>query len=563
MTVQARRRTRERARIDAPVDAPIDAPPIDTAASGGTPRSSQQPREPAHAHPSDSSWMPDIKAGMVVFLVAVPLCLGVALASGAPMLSGIVTGVVGGLLVSWLSGSQLMVSGPAAGLTAIVLAAITQLGSFPAFLTAVVLAGLLQIGLRFLRAGIIAYYFPSSVIKGMLAAIGLILILKQIPYALGIGSEVFESDAFSVNGGNTFSVIGDAIRAVHPGVALLSAVSMLLLVLWDKPLLAPAKKVMPGPLAVVLLGIAMSAVLARLSPALAVPAGALVTLPVPDSVGDLAGYLTFPDWSALGNPAVWTVALTLAIVASIETLLSLEATDKLDPYKRTASADRELLAQGIGNTICGLVGGLPMTGVIVRSSANIQAGGRTRKASFVHGLLLLVAVVAAPVLLNMIPLATLAAVLIFIGFKLAHPKLFASAYRAGLKQLAPFVITVVAILLTDLLVGIAIGLAVGAFFILLNNYRYSYSYHREESADHHRVDIRLSEDVSFLNKASIRRMLNELPDDAVVTIDGSASTHIDSDVIEIIHDFRETAETKNITLRLVAIPQPLAAAANH
>jgi MFS superfamily sulfate permease-like transporter len=557
MTVQARRRTRDRARIDAPIDAP---------------RRNEQPQHekhqqpappPVHAHAQGSTLVPDVKAGLVVFLVAVPLCLGVALASGAPMLSGIVTGVVGGLLVSWLSGSQLMVSGPAAGLTAIVLAAITQLGSFPAFLTAVVLAGLLQIGLRFLRAGIIAYYFPSSVIKGMLAAIGLILILKQIPYALGIGTEVFESSAFAVNGGNTFSVVGDAIRAVHPGVALLSAVSMLLLVLWDRPLLARAKKLLPGPLAVVLLGVGMSALLAALAPSLAVPAGALVTLPVPDSVGDLAGYLTFPDWSALANPAVYTVALTLAIVASIETLLSLEATDKLDPYKRTASADRELLAQGIGNTICGLIGGLPMTGVIVRSSANIQAGGRTRMASFFHGVFLLVAVIAAPRLLNMIPLATLAAVLVYTGFKLAHPRLFVSAWRAGTKQVAPFVVTVVAILLTDLLVGIAIGLTVGAFFILLNNYRTSYSYHRDESADHHRVDIRLSEDVSFLNKASIRRMLHELPDDAVVTIDGSASTHVDADVVEIIHDFRETAECKGITLRLVAIPAPLAAAAHH
>jgi MFS superfamily sulfate permease-like transporter len=503
----------------------------------------------------DGHWASDLRAGLVVFLVALPLCLGVALASGAPLLAGLITGVVGGLLVSQLSGSQLMVSGPAAGLTAIVLAAITELGSFSAFLVAVAIAGVLQIVLGFARAGIIAYYFPSAVIKGMLAAIGLILILKQIPYALGYGIEVFESDAFRVaGGGNTFTELLRALGSLHLGAVLLSVTSMLVLVALDRPALKKVKKVAPGALVVVLLGVGANALFTAVAPGLAIPAAGLVNLPVPDSVGALGEYLMFPDWSALANPAVYTIAVTIALVASIETLLSLEATDKLDPYKRTTPANRELLAQGIGNTVCGLVGGLPMTGVIVRSSANIDAGGKTRWASFSHGLLLLVAVASIPALLNRIPLATLAAVLIYTGYKLANPGLWRDAYRIGPKHLAPFAVTVVAILMTDLLVGIGIGIVVAVFFILLNNYRVAYFYHREESEDHHTVRITLSEDVSFLNKASILSLLNELPPDSTATIDGSKSHHIDTDVIEIIREFQSRAPLKNITLRLVGIP---------
>jgi MFS superfamily sulfate permease-like transporter len=503
----------------------------------------------------EGHWASDFRAGLVVFLVALPLCLGVALASGAPLLSGLITGVVGGLLVSKLSGSQLMVSGPAAGLTAIVLAAITELGSFSAFLVAVAIAGVLQIALGYAKAGIIAYYFPSSVIKGMLAAIGLILILKQIPYALGYGIEVFESSTFRVaGGGNTFTELARALGSLHLGAVTLSAVSLLLLVAWDRPAFARAKKLMPGALAAVLLGLAGNALFGAVAPALAIPAKGLVTLPVPDSLGALAEYVTLPDWSALANPAIFTVAVTIALVASIETLLSVEATDKLDPYKRTTPANRELVAQGIGNTVCGLVGGLPMTGVIVRSSANIDAGGKTRWASFIHGTFLAVAVVSIPALLNRIPLATLAAVLIYTGYKLANPRLWADAYRIGMKHLVPFAVTVIAILMTDLLVGIGIGVVVAVFYILLNNYRVAYFYHREESADHHNIRITLSEDVSFLNKASILRLLDELPPHSTATIDGSKSQHIDTDVIEIIREFAQRAPLKHVTLRLIGIP---------
>jgi len=522
--------------------------------------SSRRPQAPALPAPPEpqgfaATWKADVRAGLVVFLVALPLCLGVALASGAPLMSGVVTGVVGGLVVSRLSGSQLMVSGPAAGLTAIVLAAITELGSFQAFLAAVVLAGLLQLVLGWARAGIIAYYFPSSVIKGMLAAIGLILILKQIPYALGSGIEVFESASFRVTGGgNTFTELARAPGSLHAGAFGLSLLSLLVLVAWDRPALAKAKRLVPGALVAVLLGVGGNALFALAVPALTIPATGLVNLPVPEGVGALGEYLTFPDWSAFTRPAVYTVAVTVALVASIETLLSLEATDKLDPHKRTTPANRELLAQGIGNTVCGLVGGLPMTGVIVRSSANIDAGGKTRWASFFHGALLATAVLSVPALLNRIPLATLAAVLIYTGYKLANPRLFADAYRIGWKHLVPFAVTVVAILLTDLLVGIGIGVAVAGAFILVNNYRTAYFLHREESADHHRVRITLSEDVSFLNKASILRLVNELPEHSVVTIDGTRSEHIDTDVVEILREFEQRAPLKHIALRLVGIP---------
>ena len=539
---------------------------------GRPPSRPSAPKPPATVeaapHALDASfranWRADLTSGAVVFLVALPLCLGVALASGAPLFSGIITGVVGGLVVSRLSGSQLMVSGPAAGLTAVVLAAITELGSFDVFLMAVVLAGLMQVGLRFAKAGIIAYYLPSSVIKGMLAGIGLILILKQIPYALGLGLEVFESTGFVQPDGNTtFSAITAALAKVQPGALLISAVSLAILVLWDRPAMRAVKRAAPAPLVLVLLGVALNFAFRALVPALGIPDAGLVQLPVPRDVNDFVGQLAFPDFSQIGSAAVWRVAVTVALVASLETLLSLEATDKLDPYKRSSPANRELLAQGVGNTLAGLLGGLPMTGVIVRSAANIDAGGRTRWASFFHGAMLLGAVAMIPGLLNMIPLATLAAILLYTGFKLANPRTLRDAYRIGWSYLIPFVVTVAAILLTDLLVGIAVGVAVGTFFILRNNYRTAFFYQRSETADHHTVRITLSEDVSFLNKASILQLLNELPDGSTAVIDGSRSQHIDYDVVEILRDYETTARTRGITLRLVGIPDAPAVAGAH
>ena len=513
-----------------------------------------------------ATWRQDLRAGLVVFLVALPLCLGIALASGAPLMSGLVTGVIGGLVVARLSGAQLLVSGPAAGLTAIVVAAIAQLGSFPSFLLAVVLAGLMQIVLSVLRAGVIGYFFPSSVIKGMLAGIGIILVVKQLPYAFGAGLATVGAggaDGAVAGEAGALGTIGAAIASLRPAALALTLVSLALLVAWDHPRLARAKKLLPAPLLLVALGVAGNLLLGRVAPSLALPPEALVQLPALTSAAALAGVLTFPDWSALANPAVWTVAVTLALVASLETLLSLEATDKLDPLKRRSPANRELMAQGVGNTLAGLVGGLPMTGVIVRSAANVDAGGRTWRASLFHGAMLAVAVVLAAGVLNLIPLATLAAILIYTGYKLARPSLFVEAARVGRAYLLPFAATVAAILATDLLIGITVGVVVATVFLLCESYRNAYFLHREESEDHHRVRLELAEEVTFLNKARIHAILHELPTGTVVTVDGSASKHIDHDVVEILHEFRTTAAAKDVTLRLVGIPSPTAPAGAH
>jgi MFS superfamily sulfate permease-like transporter len=544
--------------VDAPAGPPADRPPREQRAAAAT------ATRPSLDESFGATWRHDLPAGLVVFLVALPLCLGIALASGAPLLSGLVTGIVGGVLVSRLSGSQLLVSGPAAGLTAIVLAAITELGSFGVFLVAVVLAGAIQVALGVLRAGIIGYFFPSSVIRGMLAAIGLILILKQLPYAFGAGVEPFEADAFkNPSGGNSLTAIADAVGSALPLAIVISVLSLLVLVFWGKVAPAGLRRLVPAPLVVVLLGVIGAALAAAFVPGLALPATAMVNIPVPDSMGELASLLAFPDWSAIGSGAVWRVALTIGIVASLETLLSLEATDKLDPFKRNSPANRELLAQGIGNMVAGAVGGLPMTGVIVRSAANIGAGGRTWRSSFIHGTMLLVAVVAIPTLLNYIPLAALAAILLYTGFKLANPQQFREAWSVGPKYLVPFVVTVAAILATDLLVGICIGLVVGTFFVLRDDYSHAYSYDIEESPDHRRVRLTLAEHVTFLNKARINQVLHELPQGSTVTVDAMRTRHIDHDVVELLHEFEQNARARGITLRMVGVPQPAAIGGAH
>ena len=505
-----------------------------------------------------ATWRSDLRAGLVVFLVALPLCLGVALASGAPLMAGIITGVVGGVIVSRLSGSQLMVSGPAAGLTAIVAAAILEVGSFPAFLAAVFLAGLIQLVLWRLRAGVIAHFFPSSVIKGMLAAIGLTLILKQLPYALGAVIPSGDVDEGAALG--TIDAIVAAASNIHPSALVIAVLGFTILTVWNWPAFRKAKAILPAPLVVVVVGVIVSLIAAAAAPSVALTREALVSLP---TSGGVRGFIAMPEWSALTNPVVLKVAVTIAIVASLETLLSLEATDKLDPLKRRSSADRELMAQGIGNTLAGLVGGLPMTGVIVRSAANVDAGGRTWRSSFFHGLLLAVAVLSVAKFLNYIPLAALAAILIHTGLKLAHPSAMRAAFRMGPHYAITFFATIGAILLTDLLKGIAVGLAIGAFFVLLESYANAYFAQREESEDHHRVKLHLAEEVSFLNKASIAKALDELPEGCVATVDGSRSRYIDRDVIELLHEFRERALLKNVTLRLVGIPALTVATSHH
>lgn len=503
----------------------------------------------------------DLPSGLVVFLVALPLCLGIALASGAPLFSGIITGIVGGIVVGLLSGSHLSVSGPAAGLTVIVLAAITELGSFEAFLLAVVLAGVIQILMGLFKAGIIGLYFPSSVIKGMLTAIGLILILKQIPHFLGVDQEAFGVSQYSDgHGHNTFTNFFASLQHIQPGALLVGVISLLILIVWERPFIKKQSwsKIVPGALVAVVFGILLNAGLSMAMPGWTIETSHLVNLPIFNGGSEGAEQLlTLPDFSAILNPLVWKTALVIALIASLETLLSIEAVDKLDPHKRRTPQNRELKAQGVGNMIAGLLGGLPMTAVIVRSSANVDSGARTKMSAVYHGILLLLAVLVIPGILNLIPLSALAAVLLMVGYKLAKPKLFAEQYKRGFEQFFPFVVTVVAILFTDLLIGIAIGMAVGVFFILKANYKTPYFYHDEEHASNgqKKITIMLSEHVSFINKASLQLTLEHLPDNSVVTIDGSRSQDIDFDALNIIHDFASTADERKIQLVLKDIPR--------
>jgi len=503
-----------------------------------------------------STWSADAAASVVVFLVALPLCLGLALASGAPLISGIIAGIIGGLLVGALSGSNLMVSGPAAGLTAIVLAAITDLGGFTPFLTAVVLSGILQIGFGMLKAGVVASYVPSSVIRGMLSAIGLILILKQLPYAVGYDADVMRDVAFrQANDQNAFSALAHLFSALEPVAILCSAVGLALLVLWPRIARGPLAAV-PGALAVVLAGVAINALAGFWTPERALGVSHLVGLPLLRSAAEAVAALATPDWSRLTDPAVLRVAVTLAMVASLETLLSLEATDRLDPAKRLSPPNRELVAQGIGNTLSGLVGGLPITGVIVRSAANISAGGRTRKSAILHGALLLVAVAWLPGLLNRIPLAALAVILIFTGLKLASVKLVRSQWSQGTESFVPFAATVAAILLTDLLIGIGVGLVVAAGFILRAR-PLTPGYRIVSPNGAVLVQCMLDDQVTFCSKARILKLLNGLAAGTRIEINGTRSRRIDRDVIEMLHEFTGTAADRGIDYRLVSIPAPV------
>lgn len=502
----------------------------------------------------------DLPSGVVVFLVALPLCLGIALASGAPLFSGIIAGMIGGMVVAFASGSSLSVSGPAAGLTVIVLNAITTLGSYEVFLLAVTLAGILQIILGYLKAGIIGYYFPSNVIKGMLAAIGIILILKQIPHAVGYDVDnEGDFDFIQADGENTFSEILNSINHLHPSAIIISAISLFILIMWERPILKKFNffKVVPGALIVVVFGILINEWFRVAYPEFLLTGDKLVRLPVANSARDFISQFTLPDFSGLQNYQVYVVAVTIAIIASLESLLSVEAADKLDPYKRNTPTNRELKAQGLGNLVSGLIGGLPLTAVIVRTSANINSGAKTKLSSIIHGVLLLLSVIAFATYLNKIPLACLAALLLMVGYKLAKVDLFKSMYKQGWDQFLPFIVTVIAIQFSDLLKGIGIGMAVSVFFILRNNYRRAYNFHQEEhdNGTGKKITIQLAEDVSFLNKGSIAHTLDKLPDNASVTIDGSKSHSIDVDVLEIIHDFKSAAELKKIKLELKDIPK--------
>ncbi|MBL6986134.1 MAG: SulP family inorganic anion transporter [Methylobacter sp.] len=492
----------------------------------------------------------DIPAGIVVFLVALPLCLGIALASGAPLFSGLIAGLVGGLIVSWLSGSQLCVSGPAAGLTVIVFNAIESLGSFQGLLVACILAGILQLALGYLRAGIIGAFFPSSVIEGMLAAIGLILIIKQIPHATGYDTSYEGDESYmQETARSSFIELFDAFNGMSPGAVIISAVGLLLLILWGTPWFKKQKllKLFPGPLIVVLWGVSYNLVATQIAPNWAVSAKHLVKLPISEKTTDFFNNFIFPDFTYLANPQVYVIAVTIAIIASLETLLSLEATDKLDPLKRIAPTNRELKAQGAGNIISGMLGGLPITAVIVRSAANINAGGQTRISCFTHGLFLLLSIMYLANYLNYIPLSCLSAILLHTGYKLANPVLFKKFYQKGMSQFLPFAITVLAILISDLLKGMAIGMFIGLFFVIKANYSAAISLLQDGS---HYV-LSFNKDVSFLNKALLRKFILHIEENSSVTIDASKAKFIDHDIMETIEGFMAAAPDDNITIEVI------------
>jgi len=497
----------------------------------------------------------DLPASVVVFFVALPLCLGIALASGAPLFSGVIAGIIGGVVVGALSGSKIGVSGPAAGLAAIVLTAIGTLGGYENFLVAVVLGGVIQLVFGILKAGIIGYYFPSSVIKGMLTGIGIIIILKQIPHFFGYDAEAEGADSFvEASGENTFSAIWHIFDNLIIGSMVVGFIALGILILWSNVLVKKGKffEVIQGPLVAVVVGIVFFLV-TQSNETLAIANSHLVSVPVPDSLDSFIGQFRFPNFAVITNPEVWVIAFTIALVASLETLLCVEASDKLDPGKNVTPTNRELLAQGAGNILSGLVGGLPITQVIVRSSANIQSGGKSKMSAIFHGLLLLISVVLIPTLLNKIPLSVLAAILLIVGYKLAKPALFVKMYKLGWKQFLPFVVTVVGIVFTDLLVGIGLGLAVGIVVILLKSYQNSHFLHIEDKSNgKHKIKMTLAEEVTFFNKGAILKELDSLPKETILEINLINTRYLDNDIIEILEDFLFKAKERNIDIKLIS-----------
>jgi len=491
----------------------------------------------------------DIPAAVVVFLVALPLCLGIALASGAPLFSGLVAGVVGGIVAGIFGGSQVSVSGPAAGLATIVFASIQELGTFQIFLGAVVVAGLIQILFGFLRAGTIGHFFPASVIKGMLAAIGLILILKQIPHAFGYDAD-FEGDESFIqpDGRTTFSELLHSFEFISAGPLIIAVTSLIILIVLDRPGIRARRwaSIVPAPLLVVIMGIAFNLFFQKFIPGLKIEDSHLVQLPGFDHISDLGGMITFPDFSQFGNLDFYRIAITIALVASLESLLSIEACDKLDPFKRITPLNSELKAQGLANLTSGLLGGLPVTAVIVRSSANIHAGARTKLSAILHGVILCGVVVSVPGLLQLIPLASLAAILIMVGYKLTNLKLYRQIFAHGWDQFIPFVVTTIAILFSDILVGIGIGILVSIFFVLKSNFQSTVILVNLGN----RYLLKFTKDASFLHKSSLRKAFERIPEGSSLVIDMSKSQFMDFDILETIDDFVESAPSKKIEVEL-------------
>jgi len=494
----------------------------------------------------------DFASGLVVFLVALPLCLGIALASGAPLFSGIIAGVVGGIVVGYLSKSHISVSGPAAGLTAIVLTAITDLGAFNIFLTAVVLAGVMQLLLGFIKAGSISNYFPTNVIEGMLAGIGVIIILKQIPHAFGYDPDFVGDEAFfQSDGQNTFSELFQVFNHIQLGSILITLVSLAILILWNKVEFLKKIKLIPPALVAVIVSIILNEFFIQSSSNFAILKEHLVSLPVPTSLEEFKNIIITPDFSALSNSKVWIVGITIAVVASIETLLCIEAADRMDAQKRYTDTNVELKAQGIGNILSGFIGGLPMTSVVVRTSANNAAGAKSKMSAIIQGLLLLISVLAIPIILNKIPLATLAAVLLLVGYKLANPKVIIHFWKRGKYQFVPFIATFLGVVFTDLLKGVALGIVISIIFVLKGNLKRAYNFRKEEYADGDVIHIDLAQEVSFLNKAAIKSTLMAIPENSKVIINAEDTVYIAHDILDLIREFKTVrAKDENIKVKL-------------
>ena len=495
----------------------------------------------------------DMLAGMVVFLVALPLCLGIAVASGAPPFAGIISGVIGGIAVGYMSNSNVSVSGPAAGLIAIILVAITEMG-YQTFLSAVVIAGAIQLALGLAKAGGISSYFPTSVIEGMLVAIGIIIIKKELPHAIGYDLE-HEGDFYSYQlidaDKGFFTELIHAFNFAHTGAIIIAGVSIAIIIAFNKVPALKKLKAVPGALVAVLAGILLNELFAATNPTLEIKDEHLVILPIATSFNEFTSQFTAPSLQGFINVKAWTVGVTIAIVASIETLLCLEAGDKMDPMKRFSSANKELTAQGIGNMLSGFLGGIPMTSVIVRTSANLNAGAKTKLAAIAHGVFLLVAVLLIPGLLNKIPMASLAAILIMIGLKLASIKTFKHMWHNGAQQFIPFIVTVIAVVFTDLLKGVGVGLVVSIYFILKGNMKLAYFFRKEKHHTGETIHIELAQEVSFLNKAAIKQTLAHLPPNCTVIIDAANTVYIDYDVLEMIKDFMNFgSKDKNISVVL-------------
>lgn len=495
------------------------------------------------------NWKSDFQSSLVVFLVALPLCLGIALASNAPMAAGLYAGIIGGIIIGTFSGSSISVSGPAAGLTVIVAGAIQTLGSFEAFTLAVFISGLLQIIFSLFKGGTIGDYFPTSVIKGMLAAIGIILILKQFPHAVGYDSDFMGDESFEEkSGGNTFSQLLQAFRLFHPGAVVVSLIAMAIMMTWENQAARKIKffQLIPGALVAVIFSIVLNFSFGFISSDLVLSGEHLVTLPFSGGFGDFFGGFNMPDWSQMTNPKIFAAGVTIALVGSIESLLSVDAADKIDEEGRVTDKNRELLAQGIGNSLSGLIGGLPITAVIVRTSANVTAGAKSKLSAIFHGLWLMLCVIFIPHLLNMIPLAALAAVLLLVGYKLTKPELIKKMYEKGMNQFIPFAFTIFAILFTNLLMGILIGIVVGFVFVIKSNMHKSIVMVKEENM----FLIKFYKDVSFLQKATLQKIFGGIPENATVILDGSTSVFVDDDIVDVIEEFMKRGKCTGIDVQL-------------